>query len=38
MAIDLSEIKCAKYHGLTGEGEGKKATTIKKKARDYTQS
>jgi mono/diheme cytochrome c family protein len=32
----LYEKKCAKCHGLTGKGDGKKAKTLKKKPRDYT--
>ncbi|MDP3937721.1 MAG: cytochrome c [Deltaproteobacteria bacterium] len=28
--------KCAKCHGDTGKGDGKKAKTLKKKPRDYT--
>ena len=32
----LYDEKCAKCHGLTGKGDGKKAKTLKKKPRDYT--
>ena len=32
MTIALSESKCAKYHGLTGKGEGKKARTPQEEA------
>ncbi|MFQ5457730.1 MAG: c-type cytochrome [Myxococcota bacterium] len=32
----LYEKKCAKCHGLTGKGDGKKGKTLKKKPRDYT--
>ena len=34
----LYEDKCAKCHGLTGKGDGKKAKTLKKKPRDYTDT
>ena len=30
--------KCAKCHGETGKGDGKKAKTLKKKPRDYTDT
>jgi len=32
VAIDFSESKCAKYHGLIGKGEGKKAKTHQEEA------
>ncbi|MDP3938676.1 MAG: cytochrome c [Deltaproteobacteria bacterium] len=32
----LYDDKCAKCHGLTGKGDGKKGKTLKKKPRDYT--
>ena len=34
--IALYMDKCAKCHGETGKGDGKKAKTLKKKPRDYT--
>ena len=30
--------KCAKCHGETGKGDGRKAKTLKKKPRDYTDT
>ena len=32
----LYDKKCAKCHGETGKGDGRKAKTLKKKPRDYT--
>ena len=34
----LYDDKCAKCHGLTGKGDGKKGKTLKKKPRDYTDT